>query len=214
MDRDAVIARYRRLRKIVATYNKAVFAHLTRRVIFDHARFLGLLAGKTIVAENEEELGLIFDLAIHSPRHARSRAFERYRHSVKLPADTDEARVLDALCGARFAICRIDRRHDVAGLVAFDLMRETELWLMDLSMEATISHGFVFAAHLIALDGFSMTTGMLVPINRDDVEDALCDMPARRADAAPEALADDPLFAGLVWRAALAHGAMENVKFA
>ena len=213
MDRDAVVARYRGLRKIVATYNKVVLARLTRRAIFDHARFLGLLAGKTIVTETEEELGLIFDLAIHSPRHARSRAFERYRHSVKLPADPDEARVLDALCRARFAICRIERRHAVAGLVAFDLMREAELWLMDLSMEATVSDGFVFAAHLIELDGFSMTTGLLVPVDRDDVEDALDDMPARRVGA-PEELADDPLFAGLVWRAALARGAMENVTFA
>jgi hypothetical protein len=201
------------LRKIVAAYNSVVLARVSRGALFEHARFLGLLAGETIVADNEEELGLIFDLAIHSPRRARSRAFERYRHSAKLPVDSDEARVLDALCSARFAVCRIERRHDVAGLVAFDLMRDRELWLMDLSMEATVPDGFTLAAHLVTIDGFSMTTGMLVPVNRDDLEDALDDMPARRVGT-PEALADDPLFAGLVWRAALARGVMENVKFA
>jgi hypothetical protein len=213
MDRDSIVARYRHLRQIVRAHNSAVLASLPRRAIFDHARLLGLLAGKTIVAENDGELGLIFDLAIHSPRHTRSRAFERYRHSAKLPADSEEARVLDALCRTHFAVCRIERRHAVAGLVAFDLMRDRELWLMDLSMEATVPDGFVIAAHLVTLDGFSMTTGMMVPVNRDDLEDALDDMPARRADA-PEALVDDPLFAGLIWRAALARGAMENVKFA
>jgi len=213
MDRDAIIARYRRLRKIVAAHNSAVLGHVPRRAIIDHARFLGLSAGKTIVADSDDELGLLFDLAIHSPRHARSRAFERYRNSARLPVDSDEARVLDALCAARFAVCRIERRHDVAGLVACDLLRNTELWLMDLSLEATAPEGFAIATHLIALEGFSMTTGMAVPVNRDILEDALEDLPARRAGT-PEALADDPLFATLVCRAALAHGAMEEIAFA
>jgi hypothetical protein len=184
-----------------------------RQAIVEYARFLGFLVGKTIVADSEDEFAMIFDLAIHSPRHTRSRAFERCRHSARLPVDSDEARVLDALCAARFTVARIERRHDVSGLVALDLLRDAELWLMDLNMEASAPDGFVIAAHLITIDGFSMTTGMPVPVNRDALNDALDGLPKARAGT-PEALADDPLFAGLIWRAARARGAMENVVLA
>jgi hypothetical protein len=213
MDRDSIVARYRHLREISAALNSAVLAHVPRRAIFDYARFLGFLVGNTIVADSEDEFAMIFDLAIHSPRHTRSRAFERYRHSTKLPVDSDEGRVLDALCAARFAVARIERRHDVAGLVALDLLRDAELWLMDLNMEASAPDGFVIAAHLITIEGFSMTTGMPVPVNRDDLDDALDGLPKARA-ATHKLLADDPLFAGLVWRAARARGATENIALA
>ena len=213
MDRDSLIARYRHLREISAALNSAVLSHLPRRAVLDNARFLGMAVGKNIFADSEDELGLIFDLAIHSPRHTRSRAFERYRHLAKPPMDSDEASVLDAMCRARFTVARIERRHDIAGLVAFDVMRDKDLWLMDLSMEASVPDGFVFASHLVMLDGFSMTTGMMVPVERDDLDEALIEMPTTRSSAR-EGLADDPLFAGLVWRAALARGAMENVTFA
>ena len=210
MDRDAVVARYRHLRRIVKVHKAAALAHLSEQAVLDQARFLRVAAGKTILTHTDEERTLVIDLALHAPRHARSRAFERYRNVVKLPADSDEARMLDALCAARFVIGAIEGLHDVAGLVATDLLRGTELWLMDMNLEASMSETFVFAGHLITLDGFWMTTGAIAPVERADVEDALDHLPPARGGT-PEAVADDPLFAGLVCRAALARGAMDQI---
>ena len=128
-------------------------------------------------------------------------------------ADSDEARVLDALCAARFfVIGAIDGRYDFAGLAVTDLLRDTELWLMDINLEASWGEPFVFAGHLITIEGFWMTAGTLAPVERTDVEDALSQLPLR--GGTPEALADDPLFAGLVCRAALARGAMDQIVMA
>src|SRR5258708_1367026 len=106
MDRDSIVARYRHLREIVKAHKSSVLGYLPRQAILDQARFLRIAAGKDILADTDEEMALLFDLALHSPRHSRSRAFERYRSGTKLPAASDEARVLDALCAARFVICR------------------------------------------------------------------------------------------------------------
>jgi len=213
MDRDAVIAHYRHLRAIVKAHNSAVLSHVSRPRIFDQARRLGLLVGKTIVADSEDELTLIFDLAIHSPHHGRSRPIERYRRAARLAPDSDEARILEAMCAARFAVWRIERRHELAGLVVRDLMRKAEAWLMDLSLEVTAEDGTCFASHLFTPGPFSMTTGMIVPVDRDILEDAVEALPPARL-AAPDVMAGDPLFATFVCRAAVADGAMERIAFA
>ena len=213
MDREAVIARYRRLRAIVVAHNSAVLKHVSRQGMLGQARRLGLLAGNTIVADSEDELALIADLAIYAPGPGGSRAIDRYRKAARLPPESDEALAVAAMCGARFAIWRVERRHDLAGLVIRDVMREAEHWLMDLSLEQTAREGLTFAGHTFAPGPFSMTTGMFVPVDRDMLEDALDDLPPRRYGAAA-AMADDPLFATIVCRNALQHGAMERIAFA
>ncbi len=213
MDRDSIVARYRHLREIVKLHKAAALDHLPEQAVLDQARFLRIAAGKTILADTREEMTLVLDLALHAPRHARSRAFERYRKIAKLPAGSDEARVLDALCAARFVIGAVVGRHDVAGLIVTDVLRDTELRLMDMNLEASWGEPFVFAGHLMTIEGFCMTTGTLAPVEMADVEEALGQLPPLRGGT-PEALADDPLFAGLVCRAALAHGAMDQVRMA
>lgn len=210
MDRDALITRYRRYREIVGEHKSAVLDHLPAQALLDQARFLRIASGKTILTATPEEHTLVLDLAIHAPRHARSRPYERYRRVAQVTAASDEARVLDALCAARFVIGIIERRHDVAGVVVTDLLRETELLLMDLNLESYHPEGFAFAGHLITLDGFWMTTGALAPVNRSDADCALAELPAARKGT-PAMVADDPLFANLVSRAALARGAMDDV---
>ena len=196
MDRDSIIARYRHLRGILQRQKQAAYSYLSEQTILDQARFLRIAAGKTVLADTDEEYMLVVDLALHAPRFGRSRAFERYRNAAKPAPNSDEARVLDALCAARFVIGMIEGVHDVAGLVVTDLLRGAELQLMDLNLEATWSEPFVFAAHLITLDGFWMTSGTLVPVEKADVEDAHFHLPRGRGGSI-ETLAADPLFASL-----------------
>jgi len=210
MDRNSIIARYRHLRGILQGQKQAAYAYLSEQTILDQARFLRMAAGKTVLADTRDEYMLVVDLALHAPRFGRSRAFERYRNAARPAPDSEEAGVLDALCAARFVIGMIEGCHDVAGLVVTDLLRNAELQLMDLNLEASWSESFAFAAYLVTLDGFSMSSSILVPIEKADLEDALFRLPPGR-DGTVETLAADPLFAGLIWRAALARGAMDQI---
>jgi hypothetical protein len=67
--------------------------------------------------DSTDELTLVFDLAIYTAKEGRTRAIDRYAKAAQLPAGSDEIRMLEAMCRARFSIWRIECRHDICGLV-------------------------------------------------------------------------------------------------
>ncbi len=209
MSREEILARYRQLRTISRQHHSAALKFLATPTILDQARRLGLAAGKGLVAESEDELTLVFDLAIHSPIGARSRAIDRYRKAARLAPESDAAKVLEAMCRADFSLWRIERRHETAGLIVFDVLRQSEAWLMDEGLEQSAEDGMAIAMRLFTPETFAMTAGVIVPVDRDIVETAFDLMASGPED--PDALARAPRFAMAVYRAALALGAMENV---
>lgn len=212
MTRDAALARYRHLRAISRQHHSAALKFLSQQTILDHARGLGLTVGKMLILDSEDELALAYDLAIHSPRYARSRAIDRYRKAAQLAPASDEARVLEAICQARFSIWRVERRHEIAGLVVCDLLRDTETWLMDENFERTADAGMAMAARLSQPEAFAMTCGVIVPVDRAIMEEVL-DTELPRLRGAPAQVADNPRFAMSIYRVALASGALETVAF-
>jgi hypothetical protein len=117
MQREDVLRRYRHLRAIGAHHHSAALKFLARPAIVEHARRLGLMMGQTLIANSEEEMTLVFDLAIYTAKEGRNRAIDRYAKVAQLPPDSDERSMLDAMCHAQFSIWRVARQHDTCGLV-------------------------------------------------------------------------------------------------
>ena len=215
MDREATVQRYRQLRSILTEQQNAAFTCcLPRTAMLEHARQLGLVAGRTLVFDNEAEMALVADLAVHTARPGRSRAIGRYARTAPFPAGSIEAQVLDALCRAQFSLCRIERRHDIAGLVVADVLRGTEAWLMDLNLTASTPPGVVIACRLCWPAEFAINCGAAVPILPGVVGDIIDRNPAWLRNDDPEALCADPRFAAAIYRASIEAGAMCNVEFA
>ena len=137
MTRADVLARYRHLRAIAVRHNSAAVGFVSRSMVLETAKRLGLTEGRMLVAGSEEEMTLVFDLALHAAREGRSRALDRYARATPPPSGSDEARMLDAMRHARFSIWRVERRHETAGLVIADVLREAEEWLVDEKLEAS-----------------------------------------------------------------------------
>jgi len=123
-NREAVLARYHRLREISRMHHTKALDFLSKDAILHQARRLGLAVGRTLCCDNMEELTLAFDLAIHTAPVGRSRAIDRYAGSVQFAAGADEALVLEAMRHARFAVVAVERRHPSVGLVVTELFRE------------------------------------------------------------------------------------------
>jgi hypothetical protein len=211
--RELLLARYRELRAASVEHHSKALKFLSRSAINRNARQLGLLIGGTVVAESDEELTLIFDLALYSLQTGRSSPFDRYARAERFAPGSDAELVLAALRRAEFSLWRIERRHDTAGLVVFDLLREREIWLVDQGLEVSGPIGMIFAARLAAVADFWMTTGVIVPIDEIVFADLAADDRPWRRDT-PDAFAADPCFARTVYRAALDNGVMETVRFA
>lgn len=212
MDRDAILAQYRELREINTTHQSEALKFLSQRGILETARTLGMLYRHTLVAESDEEMTLIFDLGVYGAKQGKSGALDRYRQTLRPPAGSMQARVLDAMRNARFSLWRIERKHEAAGLIVSDVLRETEAWLVDVGLEASGWEGMVFAARLFHPADFWMTSGVIVPVDALTVRDIAEDELAWRRRT-PEGVADDPRFAASVYRAALANRMMESVRY-
>jgi len=212
MTRKDILARYRHLRAIAMRHNSAALGFVSRQAVLDNAKRLGLAEGRMLVAESEEEMTLVFDLALHAVKEARSRALDRYARATPLPPGSDEALMLDAMRHARFSVWRIERRHETAGLVVTDVLREAEEWLIDEKLEASAPAGMVFAGRVCEPGSFAMTCGVVVPVTRNLIEEVTRDTLARRRGD-PGQIAQDPRFATAIYRAAIDGGIMNHVAY-
>lgn len=207
-----IIDRYHCLRAASTRHHSGALGCLTRQAILEQAKRLGLAYGRTLLAESEEEMTLLFDLAIYTAKPGRSRAIDRYARSVTLQPGSDEALTLDAMCQARFSLWRIERRH-IGGVMVADLLRDGETWLLDQGLAHSAYPGMTVASRLCWPAEFAMTCGVVVPVDVELVEDALNDGAAWLSHADPQSLADDPRFAAAIYCNAIDTGIMENVVY-
>jgi hypothetical protein len=212
MSRDEVLARYRHLRAISTRHHTEAMSFFSRPALLEQARHLGLAARGVLAAESFDELTLAFDLAIHAARPGHSRAVDRYARAAAFRPGSDEALVLEAMRRARFSLWRVEHRHEVAGLVVQDLLREDEAWLVDEAMERSAPEGMVAAMRLCTPDTFAMTSGVIVPVDRGLLEEVIATV-LPRVRGTPDRVADDRRFATAIYRAAVARGLMARGGF-
>jgi hypothetical protein len=105
MQREDVLRRYRQLRAIGTHHHSAALK----------------LMGRTLVANTEEEMTLVFDLAIYTAKEGRSRAIDRYAKVAQLPPDSDERSMLEAMRHAQFSIWRVAGRFSKMAKVKLNL---------------------------------------------------------------------------------------------
>jgi hypothetical protein len=212
MTREEILDRYRRLRAISTRHHSGALKFLSHAAILVHAKRLGLTVGRMLLPESEGERTFAFDLALYTAKDGRSRALDRYARAARLAPGSDEARMLDAMRNARFSIWRLERWHDTAGLIVTDVLREIEAWLIDEKLEASAPEGMSFAGRLCAPEEFAMSCGVVVPIDRNLIEEVALDTPAwRHRD--PDGVAQDPRFAIAIYRAAIDSGIMTSVTY-
>jgi hypothetical protein len=218
MTRSEILSRYRRLRQISKEQHEAVLDIIAADVVLDWAKRIGLTQGKTVVSDSEYEIALAEDLAIYLARLGRSHPLDRYARAAGFAPGSDEAIVLEAMRHARFSLWCVERHHETTGLILRDLLREEEIWLIDEAMAKNARPGREMAARLVQPDRFAMTARVIVPINPvlmtrpELMEDVFIRAPALRS-LQGKALADDPRFAIGIYRAAVATGAMDFVRF-
>jgi hypothetical protein len=210
--RAEVLARYHRLREISRHHHCEAMNFLSPDAVLNHARRLGLASGRTFLLDDFSDMTYPLDLAIHTAAAGRTRAIDRYARSVSLAPGSDEAVVLQAMRNAKFALIRVLRRHETAGLIVADLFRRSEVWLVDEGMERSFSEGGLMATRLYRPDSFSMTAGVGVLFDAELLEDVICEVP-QLTRKRPEEAVDDRRFAEAAYRLALESGLTEHLVY-
>jgi hypothetical protein len=211
--RDEILRRYRHLREINKGHHDELLKRVSGHAMLQQARRLGLAYGKTLVLDSMDEMAFVYDLAIYTAQPGRSRAVDRYARSARLQAGSEEARVLDAMRNARFSVWRVERRHETAGLIVKDLLRQVEVWLVDEGLERTLPDGESIAMRLFTPDAFSVTCGVIMPVDREILEEVFDEVLPRLSRYTPEQIADDRRLAEAIYRTAIASGVMDEIGF-
>ncbi|CAH2598655.1 conserved protein of unknown function (plasmid) [Rhodovastum atsumiense] len=212
MTRREILHRYRRLRAITTDHHRAALRFLAADTMLDQARRLGMRAGPSLVVDDVKELSVLYEFALYTARAGRSRAIDRYARATPLPVGSDEALTLEALRLARFSLWRVERRHDVTGLMVSDLRNGSALWLIDEGMQASVANGWVFAARILQPDCFAMTNGLIVPVQQQTIDKLVTGgQVSCRSDQA--GAADESRFAAEVYRDALDNRLLDRVAF-
>ncbi len=210
--RAEIIDRYRQFRAISRTHNSGALKCLSSEALIEQARRLGIVRGRTLILDSEDEFPLVYDLALYGRQRGRKRPLDRYASSQRISSDSDEARVLDAMLAARFVLIRFERRHPEAGMIVTDLLHDEEFWLVDEGMEGSMPVGFKIATRVFSPEDFHMAAGAFVPLEGVILMSALARRPLLSRMNVDEA-AQDRRFAEAIYREAIQAGAMERVRF-
>ncbi len=188
------------------------------------ARALGLWHKGEVRVANEAQFALVLDLGVLGPVGGHTAAIEREAKMAE--HDFDEAKVVDALRGARFFLFRVDGPHPEGGAAATDLVSGEALRIEDRSLAQPARAGRGFAGRLMALGGAWMTCGALAGLSDAALGEVLGFVhvagvsppelpplsPLEPADVeALRALAGGADFAARVYRASLRQGLMGHL---
>jgi hypothetical protein len=211
--REDVITRYRHLREVSRRTNDALLELIPRSAIMRQARKLDLTFGRTLVLDSMDQMAFLFDLAIYTAPPDRTRAIDRYARTARFEPGSDEARVFEAMRNARFVLGTVERRHKTAGLIIGDALRQTDFWLMDEGLESSLEDGTILATRVFTPDEFSVTCGVMMPIDITIVEDVIAEVRPRLKNHTLEEVCNDRRFAEAIYRTAMAHGVMDEIAF-
>jgi hypothetical protein len=211
--RDEIIRRYRHLREISKQINDGLLKLVPGNAIIKQARQLGLAHGSTLLLDSMDQMAFLFDLAIYTAPPDRTRAIDRYARTARFEPGSDEARVLEAMRNARFVLGTMERRHEAAGLVMRDLLRETDFWLVDEGLERSLADGAALVTRVFTPDEFSVTAGVMMPVDAMILEDVFEEVLPRLRNHTMEEVSDDRRFAEAIYRTAMEYGVMDEIGF-
>jgi hypothetical protein len=167
---------YLRLRQVQRGLNEQLFREVSKAGMQDCARALGFWGNGIIIFDEDDDVGLLADFAIHEHKAGRA-VIERRMTSAE--ATEDERTVLAAMHRSWFTLFGIVEIIPDIGARALDLLSDQPLLLADVNLSETGSPGIIMAAHLVPFEAFVMTSGAPLPFDPEVARLLLAGMRAR-----------------------------------
>jgi hypothetical protein len=159
-----VVAEYIRLRAVARKLNNRLVKSLSRAVMDEGGKKLGILKGNTLTLDSEDELAVLMDFCIYNVRRRGQNAFERFLANSPPPPDSDEMLILRAMQNAWYSLFRAESTVPGTGVAMFDLLRERPQFIVDVGLSQTITPGAILASRVVPFADFTMTGGAALPV--------------------------------------------------
>jgi hypothetical protein len=203
-----IVACYRRLRPIRLRLNNELVRRLSRDVLDDGAKRIGIYRNGTFVFENEDETSVLMDYCIYNVYRNGRNAVQQYLGDCPPDADPDEMACLRAMRHATYALVAVLGVEPGVGCRVRNLFTEETRLLVDIGLSQTARRGAVIATRLLDFGDFIATGGAALPLGVLDNDEL--DQWQRKLRAGVDDERSDP--APLI-RTCLQGGASSNIRY-
>ena len=210
-DRAGIVTRYKHLRAVGRTLNQKLVQRLSKDVLHEGGRKLGLLKRDILVFGSEDETAILMDYCIYDVRRKGRNAFEQYLLDSAPAPESDEMVCLRAMQRAVYSLFIVESVIRGFGVAVRDVLSGRAIFVVDMGLGSTAQPGVVFASRLLFHEGFAMTGGAALPLGvlPEDQQQSL-KMKLAEAAAPDDSGYFDP--APLI-RACLSRGCSSHIRY-
>jgi hypothetical protein len=209
MSHADMISRYQELRVVGRELNGQLTHSLSKRIMMEGGRRLGIAKGNTFVFDTEDETSILVDYCLHDLRHDGQNAVDRYLGLRSHELTSEQASYLHSLANACYSIFVITDNESGVGVNVRDLIFKRDYFIVDIGFSNTAHPDFILASRIFTHEGITMTTGAALPVPPSFIPDLI-----------QKATSDRPLNSRLSFKATatiirelLANGASNKVAY-
>lgn len=191
--------------------------NISKEVLLQSAKQLGLYYKKSIAVETEQALDVLFNHTIFHYLHNGIKMIDRFaRESF---ADTKSSReklaMIDVLQQASYGILIVKETLSFGGVYVEDILNHNCFLLMDEGLSVSTSKGFIIATSYITFPEFSMTTGAALPVTNYmyEIETLVEDFDIENSSFFELPLKQQSKFVALLTQYALEQGVLDHIGF-
>ncbi|MEI8376722.1 MAG: hypothetical protein WCJ35_28240 [Planctomycetota bacterium] len=203
-----IVAHYQRLRPIRFRLNNEIVHRLSRDMLNDGAKKIGILRGGVFVFDNEDESSVLMDYCIHDVYRKGRNAVEQYFCDSPPDPDSDDMACLQAMRHATYALVAVLHVEPGVGCHVRNLYTEETRLLVDIGLSKTALAGAIIATRLLDFGDFIATGGAALPLGI--LSNNELDEWQRKLRAGVDHERSDP--APMI-RACLQRGASSNIQY-
>ena len=163
-DSKNIAARYRRLRPIRLRLNNELVRRLSRDVLNEGARKIGILRGEMFVFDNEDESAVLMDYCIYNVDRQGRNAVEQYLCDSPPDPASEEMACLRAMQRAEYALVVVLRIEPGVSCHIRNLFTEETRLLVDIGFSETAQPGTLMATRILDYGDFVTTSGAALPL--------------------------------------------------
>ena len=163
-NRAEIVSRYKQLRKVGRNLNDKLVKRLSKDVLYEGGRRLGIVQSGTLVFNSEDETSVLMDYCLYDVRHKGRNAVEQYLIDSLPDPESVEMTCLRAMQHAIYSLFVVESVESGLGVTVRDLLSDESALMADMGFGRTGQPGLVFASRMLSRGGFLMTGGAALPI--------------------------------------------------
>ena len=165
-----LIEKYKKIREVGMPLNhKMIESCLSKEILFNSAKLLGIVQRDELIFENEEEMSVLMDFTLHEYKVNNKNAVQVYREKIGGQNEI-ENEILASLLSSYTSLFKVFGISENILLLRDILKKEDRLIkLVDISFSKTAAPGMLLFTRAVPFNDFYRTSGVSFAF-RSDVE--------------------------------------------